>query len=196
LVHFHIKWPTIKSLAKASRLKQFLKSIGFSLSSVEPIKLLRTQSGWLFLKLHAACFNNTFACPNQTCACLSLSGYDPRACENHILRVESHSSVSKSHSCVWKSHSSVSKSHSACCNYTRMCWNHTRCVLWKIERVLANFFIKIDTHACEIHTQTCHFHTVACHIFLIRVRVSFCVLIRHAFYYCVRLIYKNLLRIK
>jgi hypothetical protein len=35
-------------------------------------------------------------------------------------------------------------------------------VFWKIERVLAKIYIKIDTYACEFHTQTCHFHTFAC----------------------------------
>jgi hypothetical protein len=73
----------------------------------------------------------------------------------------------------------VSKSHFACENHTlhveitqeRVEITLMRVeitlgrVFWKNERVLANIYLKIDTHACEFHTQKCHFHKFACRIY-------------------------------
>jgi hypothetical protein len=80
---------------------------------------------------------------------------------------------------VWIWHSSVSKSHFVCecrtlrveitlerVEITLLRVENTLCVLfWKIKRVLAKIYLKIDTHACEFQTQMCHFHTFACRIF-------------------------------
>jgi hypothetical protein len=87
---------------------------------------------------------------------------------------KSHSSVSKSHLCVCKSHSACGNNTRACRAQTHACGNHSlhveitlERVFWKIERVLANIYLKNDTHDCEFHTRTCHFHTFStCNLLL------------------------------